>query len=303
MSIENIKFILDILSKNEKDINQINPNIIKYIERIQFFIESKNMPSKYANIFFPSRSIYKYQNTSTKGEITDEEFNSATHYVLLQNIITKKSDNKMINMEKWQKCLVQTLAQTNLSSYCNQVKNINYKGSKQCNVLKQLFMQMHNSPTRFLMDSSKKGVIKAMGYFLLESFAKIEEKKLIDGLKNLYDYFQNSNEEFKITGNQIEQALRFTINSLSNKINIIQEEIKRNNSNVFQCTLARRFLSQYLCKFEINKELIGMQKKTNKQRATIIKGNLGTFKIMLEMPIKLKGTQQISSLEPYKVIE
>ena len=50
----------------------------------------------------------------------------------------------------------------------------------------------------------------------------------------------------------IEQALRLAINSLGNKKLITTNEIRENNSDVFECTLARRFIMVYRCGYKIN---------------------------------------------------
>ena len=283
VSIENIKFIHDILYKDLANLEKIDSAFVKYVDRIQFFIENKDNTSIYSDIFTPNVYSFKFTQMYTSKELSEEEFSDANHYILFQEVKINEPKEKTLELQKWQKCLVEILLETDLTSYCNKLSNGPPTAFTNKNPLRELFWQIHKAPTGFLIDSNKSGQVKVMAYFLSEYFENRNETKLFCEFNFLRDYYQNTVDSFLEKQQRLEQSLHRTVNSLANRIAGIELRIKHSNNNLLQCILARKILDTYSCSYEIHQEMGSPTKKLQKKDPGVItKGEPKKYTINFE---------------------
>ena len=300
MSLENIKLIQELLYEDIGNLEKIDSTFVKYVNRIQFFIENKDTTSMYPDKFKPNKKNFQYINMSSSNEITEEQFENANHYILFQDIEINEPKQKSIQLQKWEQCLVQLLLETDLTSYCNKLSNSSSPLSAE-NPLRELFWQIHKAPTGFLIDSNKGGEVKVMAYFLSKYFENISETNLVKEFNTLRDYYQKEVEDLLERQERLEQSLHLAINSLTNQIAGIESRINNNNSNVFQCLLARKVLDAYTCSYEITQEMPLTNKRgLNKDIGLIMKGDLKKYVINLEQIDKSQKSSKKKTL-PHKI--
>ena len=117
MSLENIKLIQELLYEDIGNLEKIDSTFVKYVNRIQFFIENKDTTSMYPDKFKPNKKNFQYINMSSSNEITEEQFENANYYILFQDIEINEPNQKSIQLHKWEQCLVQLLLEPDLTSY------------------------------------------------------------------------------------------------------------------------------------------------------------------------------------------
>ena len=305
MSVPSIKIIHETMHKNIESVKQIKENFAKYVTRVQFSIENRDITLPYEDIFKPTEKTFKYAQVDSLLPPTKEEFQLATHYILFQDVHINEIKGEEISLGKWQNCLVNLLLETDLTSYCSQLGGPNHgEGS---NSLTDMMWQIHSSPTGYLINSERLGQVKVMAYFLWQYFKTAGEEYAMKELEALCNHFRSTVENFLERQQNVEQTLRLTINALSNRINNIKTETIRFNSDIFQCILARRFWTQYTCMYEITKVSMAALKSTDKKRCSvIIRGDFGKYAInFVEFDKKLKakkGATQ-SAVKSQKIIE
>eukprot|EP00826_Nyctotherus_ovalis_P050940 TRINITY_DN6317_c0_g2_i1.p1 TRINITY_DN6317_c0_g2~~TRINITY_DN6317_c0_g2_i1.p1 ORF type:complete len:294 (+),score=49.65 TRINITY_DN6317_c0_g2_i1:49-930(+) len=159
-------------------------------------------------------------------------------------------------------------------------------------------MCIRDSPRGFLLNIRNEGKVKIMAHFLANHFKLAEPEGLLKSLKDLYEHYQRSVAANLAKYREAEQCLQMTINSLSNKVNIIKGEMERDSRDVFQCAIARMFLSQYTCKYEIIKiknPLICSSKNSNKKAINEPSEPQYQYKIVFKKETKRKFSQEESS--------
>ena len=140
-------------------------NVINHLNQINLSMGGSGEAITVGDIFNPTESTYKYCTIDFDDKLTPEEFKNASHYILLQNVKINKIGEEVIELKKWQHCLITVLAQTSLTSYCQKIRNVSTLEVKD-EMLYELFWQMHKSPTGFLLSANKEGKVKVMAYFL-----------------------------------------------------------------------------------------------------------------------------------------
>jgi len=251
ISIEDIKLIYNLLSDNYSEVKEINPTIMKYVERIQHADESRIVTKIRTSIFEPNEELFKYIPIGFTETINKEQFKEARHYVLLQSVSTKDDEEVKVEKEKWEQCLLKILIKTNLNTYC---KRIEQQRNLESHRLEELFHQIYKSPNGFLLNLKDEGKVKVMAHFLVKYLKTSKYQIVHESLQSLQKHYENLIKSDSIKYRQIKQYLQSMINSLSNKANIIEDEVKKNNCNVFYCTMAKIFISRYTCNFKIKGE-------------------------------------------------
>jgi len=294
MSLEHIKLIHETLYKNIESLKEINETFTKCVDRIQFLLTTEES----INIFHPKEPNFRYLKMGSSSPITDKEFSEAFHYILFQNVKVNEPKEQAFTLHKWQKCLARLLPNIDLTSYCNKVANAPSTTLSKENPLSELFWQIHKAPTSFLIDSNKVGEVKVTAYFLSKYFDDIRNKNLLKEFNELLNYYKKAVEEFLEKKERLEQSLRMTINSLSNKIASIESRMNSNESNVYQCLLARGILDSYTCWYEIVKVTPSTSKGFFRRSATtIIREEDIKFSINLE---ELKKSPTKKKREPQR---
>eukprot|EP00826_Nyctotherus_ovalis_P063292 TRINITY_DN926_c0_g2_i1.p1 TRINITY_DN926_c0_g2~~TRINITY_DN926_c0_g2_i1.p1 ORF type:complete len:310 (-),score=95.88 TRINITY_DN926_c0_g2_i1:802-1731(-) len=265
ISIENFKLIYELLTNNKEDVMKIKKQILKYIDRIDSFMESTNS-TVFVNPFEPREPFFKYHCVETNAKVSPEEFKDALRYVIMQKVTSRCLNPVQLQLTKWQHCLVKILLETNLTSFCQRVEVTSEIRSKGESMLVELFRQMHKCPREYLLSANKEGQVRVMGYYLVKYFLQADTKNVVDELDRLKEVYIKDTADILAQQQKIEQSLRLHINSLGNKASVILNEIKENDSDVFECTLARKFVLQYKCAYEIKKHLAG--KSINKAKLT-----------------------------------
>lgn len=256
ISIENFKLIYDLLTSNKEDVMKIKKQIVKYIERIDLYMESTNS-TVFVNPFEPREPFFKYHCVETDKKVSPEEFKDALHYVIMQKVTSRGLSSVQLQLAKWQHCLIKILLETNLTSFCQRVEVTSEIKGRGESMLVELFRQMHKCPREYLLSANKEGQVRVMGYYLVKYFLQADTKNVVDELERLKEIYLKDTADILAQQQKIEQSLRLHINSLGNKASIILNEIKENDSDVFECTLARKFVLQYRCAYEIKKYLAG----------------------------------------------
>jgi len=257
ISIEDIKLILDLLVENSASVNEIDLTIIKCIERIHHINDSHMLVNKDSKIF---------ESIETNEPLDEEELKAARYYVIIQSIKTNKDTEEEDLLGKWEQCLIKILFKTNLNSYCARIEKVLPLNS-QYNMVEELFHQIYKEPNEFLLDIKDKGTVKVMAYFLANHFRIADPKCILENIQKLHCHYKELISIDSARYRNIEQHLQLVINFLNNKINAIENEIERYNQDVFQCTIARTFLSLYNCQYKIKKEL----KKRDNSNKKILK--------------------------------
>ena len=279
ISIEDIKLIYNILLNNYSEVKEINPIIMKYVERIQHADESRIVTKMQTSIFEPNEELFKYIPIGFTETINKELFNEARHYVLFQSVITKDEEEVEVEKEKWEQCLVKILIETNLNTYC---KRIEQQGNLESYRVEELFHQIYKSPNEFLLNLKDEGKIKVIAHFLVKYLKSSKYQIVHESLQSLQKHYKNLINSDSIKYRQIKQYLQLMINSLKNKANIIEDEVEKNNCNIFYCTMAKMFISQYICNFEIKEET---PKKKN---------SMYQYKLKINKIDKKKPTQKLN---------
>jgi len=259
ISIENLKIIYDLLINNKEDIMKINKQVLKQAERIDNVIEASESFLR-VNPFEPQQPFFKYVCVEGDEKLEAKEFKEALHYVILKKVTSKKLESVNLQLKKWQQCLIKILSETNLTSLCQRIEQITETNEQGERTLVELFKQMHKCPKEYLLSAKKEGQVRIMGHFLVKYFLEANTKEVLEELDYLKDVYYKDIKQMSIQQQSIEQSLRLTTNSLSNKVSIILNEIKENDSDVFECTLARKFILEYKCAYEIRKYSPGDKK-------------------------------------------
>jgi len=292
MSIENIKLIHEILYSNVDALKKINETFGKRIDRIQFLLKNEQSMST----FKPREQNFHYIAMDSESPVTAKEFADAFHYILFQEVTINEPKEENVVLEKWQKCLVQLLVDIDLTSYCNKVANTPSTALNKNNSLCELFWQIYKEPNVFLIDFNKGAQVKIAAYFLARHFEEVKDINPLKEFNELRDHYKKAVERFLDKQQQLEQSLHLTISSLTNRIAGIESEMSRNNSNVYQCILARKILHNYTCYYEITQDTT---KKSNDE--------FKKYKISLEdlkkPKAKKKGAQKVSKkISEYNVM-
>jgi hypothetical protein len=301
MSLESVKLIHEILYKKIENLKEINETFAKCADRVQFLLTTEES----IDIFHPKEHNFQYLIMDSSNTITDKEFSKAFYYILFQDVKVNEEKEKEVMLYKWQECLVQLLLEVDLTSYCNKVANASSKTLSKENPLRELFWQIYKAPTGFLIDSNKSGQVKVAAYFLSKYFEGIKDKNLFKEFNELLSYYKKSVEEFLEKKERLEQCLYSTINSLTNKIAGIESRMSSNESNVYQCLLARRILDNYSCWYEIIRDLPSTPRTLFKRSATMAIGAEDIkFAINLENLKKSSHKKKkVSQRTPKKIAE
>jgi len=259
ISIENLKLIYDLLINDKEEIMKINNQVLKQAERINNAIEP-NESFLHINPFEPQEPFFKYVCVEGDEKLEAEEFKKALHYVILKKVTSKKLESVNLQLKKWQQCLIKILSETNLTPFCQRIEQITETNEQGERTLVELFKQMHKCPREYLLSAKKEDQVRIMGHFLVKHFLEANTKEVLEELDHLKDVYYKDIKQMSIQQQSIEQSLRLTMNSLGNKVSIILNEIKENDSDVFECTLARKFILEYKCAYEIRKYSPGDKK-------------------------------------------
>eukprot|EP00826_Nyctotherus_ovalis_P051081 TRINITY_DN6365_c0_g1_i1.p1 TRINITY_DN6365_c0_g1~~TRINITY_DN6365_c0_g1_i1.p1 ORF type:complete len:286 (-),score=37.06 TRINITY_DN6365_c0_g1_i1:357-1214(-) len=155
---------------------------------------------------------------------------------------------------------------------------------------------MYKCPREYLLSAHSEGQVRAMGYYLFKYFSRADTKGIRAELEYLKEAYAKDTAEAFAQQQKMEQSLRLIINSLENKVSVILNEIRENDSNVFECTLARKFVSQYQCAYNIEKLLPKQVKGKMKQERSQY---VITFPASLKKGKKPKKEVRLSTLSEY----
>lgn len=248
MSLKDIHYIMNILRKNSAEIKTFDPSLVKYMDRIQHADEIRTSTKNDPSIFEPTPDLYKYTAINTDAPLTERQFKVARHYVMLQSFAADEEKPEENSLERWEVCLVKILLEISLNSYCTKTEKLS-----KCTNLEELFYQIYKYPRDFLLNTRNEGKVKIMAYILANHFKSAEPEGLLKSLKGLHEHYQKCAAANLARCRETEQYLQMAINSLSNKVNVVKGDVERDNRDLFQCAVARMFLSQYTCRYEIVK--------------------------------------------------
>lgn len=211
----------------------------------EYRITNKKEPS----IFKPNKTLFKYIIVDGNKKLKRGKFTEARHYVLLQYINDDQDEIKEEKFEKWELCLIKILLEINLSSYYGGI--VKKLGEK--TMLEELFTRVYKEPVEFLLELNNEGRIKLMAHFLSKYFKTAEIKAISLSFRKLYKHFQTRMQIDASNYRKIEEHLKTIVSSFTKVLNGIKNEVETNTREVFQCEMARKFISSYCCRYEIKK--------------------------------------------------
>lgn len=253
MTVENLKFIQELMKKNLSEVKKTNESLGKYIGRVQFFLENADSNTISTNIFQPTEKNFKVECIDNLPPPCKEEFTAARHYIIFQDESIKEEQKEDFVLEKWQNCMEKLLLEVDLSAYYNKcIKTETQLNSSESELLRLLRL-IYKSPTSFLVDPDKTSKIKLFATYLINYLTSEGEKNAKMNLEALGKEYRKSVEINFEKQQRVEHNLRLSIGALNSKLTTIKYQIVRYNNDVFHSVLAEKFIKVYECNYEIYK--------------------------------------------------
>ena len=254
MSVESIKLIHELMQGHFDYIKLHKESFSKYVARVQFFISNQETSTNPNDIFKPTEKSFQAETGDGLPPPTKEEFESAYHYVLFQDISVKSGKNTDMQLEKWQSCITKLLSEIDLSSYYNnQIRDKTSSKPAQQSKLTKLLYQIFKCPEGFISDQDNGVKIKLMAYYLINYFEAQGEENARNDLETLKTIYDEGVKLILDKHQRVEQNLRLTLTALTNRDSCLKTQIVRYNNDVVNNILAGRFVTTYRYPYEITK--------------------------------------------------